>query len=117
VAYQVADLVAAAAADAGVPLQSLRVDGGMAQNAWFLRCQADVLGLPLLAAPHGEATALGAAYLAGLRAGVWPDLDSLRRLSEGYQRFEPRLADDERARRLRQWRRAVQAVIAFYTST
>ena len=116
VAYQVADLVEAATRDAGVPLQSLRVDGGMAQNAWFLQCQADVLGLPLLAAPHSEATALGAAYLAGLRAGVWPDLDSLRRLSGETQRFEPRLAADERERRLRQWRKAVQAVIAMYAN-
>src|SRR5207249_389383 len=79
VAYQVADLVEAAARDAGKPLQGLRVDGGMAQNGWFLRRQADVLGLPVLAAPHSEATALGAAYLAGLKAGVWPDLDSLGR--------------------------------------
>jgi glycerol kinase len=115
VAYQVADLVEAAGRDAGVPLQSLRVDGGMAQNGWFLQCQADVLGMSVLAAPHSEATALGAAYLAGLRAGVWPDLDSLRRLAADVRRFEPRLDAAERARRLHQWRRAVAAVTAFYT--
>jgi glycerol kinase len=115
VAYQVADLVEAAGRDAGAPLQSLRVDGGMARNAWFLRCQADILGLPVLAAPQSEATALGAAYLAGLAVGVWPDLDTLRRLAEGAERCEPRLPEEDRQRRLRQWRRAVQAVIAFYT--
>ncbi len=58
VAFQVADLIAAAAEDAGEPLKSLRVDGGMARNAWFLQCQADVLGLPVLQTPHSEATAL-----------------------------------------------------------
>jgi glycerol kinase len=115
VAYEVADLVDAASRDAGGPLQSLRVDGGMAQNAWFLQCQADVLGLPVLAATHSEATALGAAYLAGLKAGVWPDLDSLRRLAADAQRFEPRLAAEERQRRLKQWRRAVAAVTSFYS--
>jgi glycerol kinase len=115
VAYQVADLVDAAGRDAGAALQGLRVDGGMAQNAWFLQCQADVLGLPVLVAPHSEATALGAAYLAGLKAGVWPDLDALRRLAQGAKRYDPKLPDDDRQRRLRQWRRAVQAVIAFYT--
>jgi glycerol kinase len=115
VAYQVADLVDAAGRDAGAPLQSLRVDGGMAQNAWFLQCQTDILGLPVLVAPHSEATALGAAYLAGLKAGVWPDLDALRRLAQGATRYDPKLPDDDRQRRLRQWRRAVQAVIAFYT--
>jgi glycerol kinase len=114
VAYQVADLVEAAAADAGAPLRNLRVDGGMAANAWFLQCQADTLGLPVLRAAHGEATALGAAYLAGLRSGMWPDLDALRRLAAAARTFSPRLADDERRRRLDQWRKAVRAVIAYY---
>jgi len=116
VAFQVSDLIAAAAADAGAGLKSLRVDGGMARNAWFLQVQADVLGLPVLQAPASESTALGAAFLAGLRAGVWPDLASLRRLMPEVRRFEPRLTDDVRRRRLAEWHRAVRAVIAFYTS-
>jgi glycerol kinase len=114
VAFQVADLVEAAAADAGEHLHNLRVDGGMARNAWFLQCQADTLGLPVLQAAQSESTALGAAVLAGLRAGVWPDLDSLRRLPQEGKRFEPRLPASERTRRLNEWRKAVQAVIAFY---
>jgi glycerol kinase len=114
VAFQVTDLVEAAGADAGKPLRSLRVDGGMARNAWFLQCQADILGLPVLAAAHSESTALGAAYLAGLRVGVWPNTDTLRGLAQELQTFRPRLADQERLRRLAQWRKAVQAVIAYY---
>jgi glycerol kinase len=116
VAFQVADLVEAAAADAGQALKTLRVDGGMARNAWFLQCQADFLGLPVLQAAHSEATALGAAFLAGLRAGLWPDLDSLRRLPQEGNLFEPRRPDEERRRRLAEWRRAVRAVIEFYKS-
>jgi glycerol kinase len=116
VAFQVADLIEAAAKDAGEPLRCLRVDGGMARNALFLQRQADVLGLPVLQSATSESTALGAAYLAGLHAGVWPDADSLRRLAGEARRFEPRLAEEERGRHLRQWRKAVQAVIAFYTS-
>src|SRR5262249_32210485 len=96
VAFQVADLVEVAVRDAGQPLKNLRVDGGMARNAWFLQCQADCLGLPVLQAAHSESTALGAAFLAGLRAGVWPDLDSLRRLPQGGRRFEPRWSEEER---------------------
>jgi glycerol kinase len=115
VAFQVADLVEAAAADAGQPLKNLRVDGGMARNAWFLQCQADWLGLPVLQAAHSESTALGAAFLAGLHAGVWPDLDSLRRLPQEGRRFEPSRPEEERRRRLAEWRKAVQAVIAFYS--
>src|SRR5207244_7366624 len=66
VAFQVADLIDAAALDAGARLRGLRVDGGMARNAWFLQCQADVLGLPVEQSSTSEATALGAASLAGL---------------------------------------------------
>jgi glycerol kinase len=115
VAFQVADLVEAAGQDAGTALPNLRVDGGMARNSWFLQRQADLLGLPVLQSPHSESTALGAAFLAGLRAGVWPDLDSLRRLPQEGQRFEPKMPEEERRRRVAEWRRAVQAVIAFYT--
>jgi len=114
VAFQVGDLIDAAALDAGTRLRQLRVDGGMARNAWFLQCQADVLGLPVIQTLHSEATALGAAYLAGLSAGVWPDLDALRRLDAEARRFEPRLDEATRQRRQQQWQRAVQAVIQFY---
>ena len=54
---QVADLLEAAHNDIGKPLQSLRVDGGMARNAWFLQCQADLLGMPVVQSPHSEAVA------------------------------------------------------------
>jgi glycerol kinase len=114
VAFQVADLIEAACRDTGQTLESLRVDGGMSRNNWFLQCQSDVLGLPVLQARESESTALGAAFLAGLRVGVWPDVQSLRRLAGEPKRFEPRLPDDARSRRLAEWRRAVKAVIDFY---
>jgi glycerol kinase len=114
VAYQVVDLIDAAGKDTGQPLRSLRVDGGMARNAWFLQSQANVLGLPVLQATQSEATALGAAFLAGLKVGVWPSVESLRKLLPEGRRFEPTMNDEERRRRLDVWRRAVQAVIGFY---
>jgi glycerol kinase len=114
VAFQVADLIGAAGEDAGQPLQALRVDGGMARNAWFLQCQADLLGLPVIQSTHSESTAMGAALLAGLKAGIWPNLDALRRLPQESGRFEPRLAEADRHRRVAEWRRAVLAVIDFY---
>ncbi len=116
VAFQVADLVEAAAKDAGTTLGSLRVDGGMARNALFLQWQADLLGVPVLQAPYTESTALGAAFLAGLHTGFWPDLNSLRRLAEQGRAFSPRLPDGERQQRRAQWQRAVRAVIAYYTA-
>jgi glycerol kinase len=115
VAFQIADLVETAGRDAGETVRALRVDGGMARNAWFLQCQADFLGRPVLQPRHLESTALGAAFLAGLRVGLWPDLDSLRRLPMEAGEFVPRLAEEARQRRRSEWHRAVKAVISFYT--
>lgn len=115
VALQVVDLVAAADADTGSPLQTLRVDGGMAKNAWFLQCQANLLGRAVQPSLEKEATALGAAFLAGLQAGVWPDLASIKKLTQVSHRIETALDQAARERKLATWRRAVQAAIAFYS--
>lgn len=115
VAFQVCDLLEAAGKDTGQPLSSLRVDGGMADNSWFLQTQADVLGMPVLPAPSSEATARGAAFLAGLQVGVWPNLDALSRLIQPGRRFDAQLPEAERRRRLDRWHRAVKSVIDFYS--
>jgi glycerol kinase len=114
VAFQVVDLIDAAGQDAGMPMRNLRVDGGMARNAWFLQCQADLLGMPVLQAPIAESTALGAAYLAGLKVGVWPDQESLRRIVQEPRRFEPQMPEKVRSARVTEWRKAVRTVIDFY---
>lgn len=116
VALQVADLVEAAESDAGKPLRALRADGGMTRNAWFMQRQADLLGQPVLQAAQTEATGRGAAFLAGLQVGLWPDLASLRALIEAPRRFEPKLDDVSRRQRRLEWRKAVQSVIQFYAS-
>jgi glycerol kinase len=114
VALQVVDLIAAADQDVARPLDALRVDGGMAQNAWFLQRQADLLGRPVRPSLEKEATALGAALLAGLCAGVWPDTDAIRRLTQTSAAYEPRLGEAERQERRAYWHRAVRAVVEFY---
>lgn len=113
VAFQIADVIEATGQDSGQPLSSLRVDGGMANNAWFLQCQADILGLPVLHT-GSEATALGAAYLAGLKAGIWPDLEALKKLQTTGKKFIPQLDASERRKRLARWRKAIGAVTTFY---
>jgi glycerol kinase len=114
VAFQVVDLVDAAVADCGRELRELRVDGGMTRNDYFLQLQADLVGRPVLREAQAEATAFGAALLAGLKAGVWPDLAALRELSGELNRFEPRLAEPQRQERLRAWRKAVATTVAHY---
>ena len=112
VAFQVADLLEAAAKD-GADSSSLRVDGGMARNDWFLQFQSDVLGRPVLRAKQSESTALGAAMLAAVGAGL-ADEASLRGALNAAQRFEPAMPADVRKTRLATWRKAVQAVIGFH---
>jgi glycerol kinase len=115
VALQVADLIAASDKDTHHPLAVLRVDGGMARNRWFLQCQADLLGRPVFAAQQQESTALGAAFLAGLQVGVWPDLAALSALTGTGERYLPLWDDARRSRKLTQWHRAVKTVIDFYS--
>ena len=73
VAFQVADLIEAMNDDLGTPLSDIRVDGGMARSDPFLQFQADLLDLPIQRSPQTESTALGAALLAGIGAGLWAE--------------------------------------------
>src|SRR5262249_14822365 len=77
IAYQVADLLDAMAADSGVALTELRVDGGAATNNMLMQFQADLLGVPVVRPAVTETTALGAAYLAGLATGYWPSVGAI----------------------------------------
>ena len=92
IAYQVADLLDAMAADSGIALTELRVDGGAATNDTLMQFQADVLGVPVVRPAVTETTALGAAYLAGLAVGYWPSVESITGQWRVDRRFEPRMA-------------------------
>ena len=89
IAYQVSDLLDAMAADAGIPLTELRVDGGAATNNTLMQFQADLLGVPVVRPAVTETTALGAAYLAGLAVGYWPTVDAITGQWKVDRRFEP----------------------------
>jgi glycerol kinase len=91
VAYQVADLIDAMAADTGRRLAELRVDGGASHSAFLMQFQADLLQIPVVRPAVTETTALGAAYLAGLAVGYWKDLASLGRHWKVEKTFEPRM--------------------------
>ncbi len=110
-AYQVRDVLDAMTADvaaSGLRLEELRVDGGASVNDRLLQFQADLLGVPVERPDVPETTALGAAYLAGLAAGVWSDTSDVERNWRLGRRFEP-APDRERVERLyRGWRRAVE---------
>jgi glycerol kinase len=110
-AYGTAEVLEAMEADSGVQTHELRVDGGAAMNDWLMKFQADVINTPVRRPPNVETTALGAAGLAGIQAGVWNSADDFIQSQEGATRFEPSMAPEERAARLAAWDRAVQAAI------
>jgi glycerol kinase len=113
IAYQARDLMEAMKKDADRPITDLRVDGGASTNDFLMQFQADILGMPLARPRSPETTALGAAFAAGLAAGVWSGRDDLRRMCEEEERFEPRMDDATRDRLAKGWARAVSAVRTF----
>jgi glycerol kinase len=109
VVYQTRDLLDAMAAD-GIGPSQLKVDGGMAQNGFFLRRLADILGVPILRPKMAESTAFGAACLAGLGHGVYGSLDDIARLWQSDVRCEPQLDATTREREMDGWRAALKRV-------
>jgi glycerol kinase len=105
-AYQTRDLLDAMAGD-GVKPVSLRVDGGMVANDWFLSFMADILGIAVERPRVMETTALGAAYLAGREANVYGRPDEFAALWKSDRRVEPRLPTAEREALMSGWREAV----------
>ncbi len=106
-AYQVRDVLDAMEADAGAPLDRLRVDGGAAVNDGLLQFQADLLGVPVERPVVTETTALGAAFLAGLATGYWSGIEEIAATWALDRRFEPLMPPAERDHLLRGWREAV----------
>jgi glycerol kinase len=107
IAYQTVDAVRAQEAASGEALSELRADGGAAENAWLMQFQADVLGVPVVVPEIAETTALGAAYLAGIGAGVWSAAEVAERWREA-ARYEPKMSADERESLLGSWHRALE---------
>ncbi len=109
VCYQTRDLFEAMAQD-GVRPTELRVDGGMVANDWMVQFLADILGIPVDRPAVTETTALGAAYLAGLHAGVYASLADLSGHWRRETRFEPAMSGESRERLVAGWTRAVAKV-------
>jgi glycerol kinase len=108
IAFQSRDVLEAMVADAGIAVEGLRVDGGASANDFLCQFQADLLNVAVLRPRIIETTALGAAYLAGLGAGVWRSADEVGGRWALERRFAPRLDESARATRYDGWRRAVE---------
>ena len=106
-AFQTREVVDAMNRDSGLQLAGLRVDGGMVVNELLMQFQADILGVPVIRPAVTETTALGAAYAAGLAAGVWESPGRLRQYWQEARRWTPRWDDERREAAYRTWQRAV----------
>ena len=112
IAFQSRDVMECAARDAGLRPPVLRVDGGACANDFLMQFQADILGMPVERPALLEVTALGAAALAGIHVGFWPDRDALtaRQAEQGGAptTFEPGQSEDWREALYADWKRAVE---------
>lgn len=107
-AYRTRDVVQAMEADADLVFGELKVDGGAAANNFLCQFQSDILGIPVLRAAGLEATALGAAYAAGLAVGYWTDKRELQASRKIERVFTPQMTVERRAALYRGWLRAIE---------
>jgi glycerol kinase len=108
VCYQTLDVAEAMEQDSGVPVKTLKVDGGMVQNNFLMQLQADILGTRVVRPTVSETTALGASYAAGLAVGFWSSLDELRSNWQVDRTWEPGWSEEQRQSGKAQWRKAVE---------
>ena len=108
IAYQSADLMDAMIADCGSRPESLQVDGGASANSFLMQFQADITGIPVIRPRVLETTALGAALLAGLGAGIYSSLEETTKVWQKDLEFTPRMDDATRLLNLKGWHEAVK---------
>lgn len=108
-AYQTRDVLEAMVADSGIELKSLRVDGGAVKNDFLMQFQSDILGVPVDRPVVNEATALGAAFLAGLAVGFWTEKEEVSKQLQKQQTFMQQLSEDRRDELYNGWKKAVAA--------
>ncbi len=106
-AYQSLDVIRAMESDAGIPVSSLKVDGGASANDFLMQFQADVLDGQIVRPKVSETTALGAAYLAGLAIGYYKDIDEIRKNWMQDVSFEPQISEERREQLYDGWKDCV----------
>jgi len=106
-AYQTRDVLGAMEDDSGMEIKELRADGGACANNFLMQFQADIMGVPVVRPKNIETTSQGAAFLAGLEAGLWRDQD-LYKNWEMDRKFIPQMEPEEREMRYDGWKRAIE---------
>ncbi|WP_086930435.1 glycerol kinase GlpK [Agarilytica rhodophyticola] len=110
VCYQTYDLISSMSADASLP-QRVRVDGGMVANSWLMQFLSDTLNIQIDRPCITETTALGVAFLAGLKAGIYSDLEDISKTWQIERAFTPQMGASDRQSNIDGWKDAVQRVL------
>ena len=113
IAYQTNDLITALKADTGLPINHIRADGGAAANNFLMQFQADISDVGVIRPAQTEATAAGAAYLAGLAVSFWKNKNEILRLPDNQTEFKPAITAKRRETLTDGWKRAVRSTKAF----
>jgi glycerol kinase len=111
IAYQTMDVLHAMESDSGISIKELRVDGGATVNDLLMQFQSDMLNTKVLRPRVTETTALGAAYLAGLAVGFWPNVEAIQQQWQIDQTFIPTMSPGERDALKTGWQKAIKATI------
>lgn len=109
IAYQTNDLLNALSADTGITPKSVLADGGAANNRFLMQFQADISSTGIICPVSSEATALGAAFLAGLAVGFWKDINEIKNIKIEHRSFTPSINPYEKQKLLNGWKKAVCA--------
>ncbi len=115
IAYQSADLIFAMEKDTGVALRSLKVDGGASRDSFLMGFQADILNAEVVKPAQHEATAIGAARLAGLSVGLWQSAEALAAAQKIERKYLPAMTEEVRQEKIKKWRRAVTRSLGWET--
>ena len=113
IAYQTNDLLVSLQNDTGLSISSIRADGGASQNKFLMQFQANISKTEVCCPKSAEATALGAAFLAGLAVGFWKDLNEIKMLNSEEETYYPAMKQEEREKLLKGWQRAIKSAKVF----
>ena len=111
IAYQTCDVLNAMEEDVGIDVKELKVDGGASANDFLMQFQSDMINSVVYRPQCIETTALGAAYLAGLAAGYWDNIDDIKINWQLGASFKPQMSDFDRDVRLKGWKKAVRSAL------
>lgn len=107
IAYQTNDLISALKTDTNIDIKTLKADGGAANNSFLMQFQADISNTQIIKPESAEATALGAAFLAGLAVGFWKDKNELLNINQNKKSFKPQIDVESREKLLSGWSNAI----------